>query len=451
MIIEKATFKNLHGHLNLNLDFRPDVNVLIGSNGSGKTSVLNAVAWTLSPASIQDGISAALLLSELNFEEIVIAYTETGMKGSQRVKASRGDDQIRIEVEGVKGQLEIPILRRPEPRGIVSARAVDEPGELMARLIEDRRDNRVLRHLSDLPGPLYLPLNRRWTQDREVTHRPAARRSTTAGHLPISEVLSLADRVYRQEQSDTFTLNETLRDSILTSLFQAEGFDIARRVWTLGELRERKRRVGAALVNLNLGEALNTSNTYFDSMEDIVSEVGGQSLSLDSAEYSETWFRWISEGSPIASRVERMIPLIEEYETDLAKVTRRSRGFLDSVNKFIRESGKEIRFSRGFDLSVGLPNGDQISSHLLSSGELQLLVLFTFLYFRFDPQQEFAVMVDEPELSLHVAWQNQYVNSMREANPNAQIIIATHSPEIAGPVEDAIIDISPGVRDHAPI
>ncbi len=72
-----------------------------------------------------------------------------------------------------------------------------------------------------------------------------------------------------------------------------------------------------------------------------------------------------------------------------------------------------------------------------------MLILFTFLYFRFDPEQEFAVLVDEPELSLHVSWQNRYVNSVKAANPNAQFILATHSPEIAGPAaEDTIIDIS---------
>ena len=58
-------------------------------------------------------------------------------------------------------------------------------------------------------------------------------------------------------------------------------------------------------------------------------------------------------------------------------------------------------------------------------------------------------MVDEPELSLHVAWQNRSIDSVKAANPNAQFIIATHSPEIVGDAEDTVIDISPRVKTSA--
>ncbi len=141
--------------------------------------------------------------------------------------------------------------------------------------------------------------------------------------------------------------------------------------------------------------------------------------------------------------------MIQKYESDRSKVIRRSNKFLESVNSFLSDNRKRLRLVRGFELMVDLPNGQRISSHLLSSGELQLLVLFTFLCFQFDTEQEFAVFVDEPELSLHVAWQNRYVNSITEANPNAQFIIATHSPEIAGAAQEAIIDISAKVNADA--
>ena len=45
MIIREANFVNLHGHLDIKVNFREGVNVLIGGNGSGKTSVLNTMAW----------------------------------------------------------------------------------------------------------------------------------------------------------------------------------------------------------------------------------------------------------------------------------------------------------------------------------------------------------------------------------------------------------------------
>ena len=450
MIIRTASFKNLHGYLSPRLSFDPGMNILIGVNGSGKTSVLNAMAWTLSPASVQGGLSAAYLLSETRFEEINIAYTIPGQRKYQRVTAKGYSERITIEIEGITGALEIPVFRRPERLRATTARPVDEPADLIARLLEDERDNLVLRELSQLPGPLYLPLNRRWTEDVESNPRYRLRRSTSAGHLPISEVVALAERVFRQEQGETFSRNETLRNDLLTSLFEVYEFQFSSRVWTPDELESHRKRMLTVLENLGLNDARKLSEEYFSKLEPVVKQVGGRSMprTWQDGPQREIWFQWITEVSAIAVRIERLIPLIEKYEEDRIRINQRSVAFLDSVNSFIRDNGKELRLSRGADLAVRLPNGQLIGSQYLSSGELQLLILFTFLYFQFDNEQEFPVLVDEPELSLHIAWQNRYVESVKSANPNAQFIIATHSPEIAGPAEDAIRDISPRVETH---
>ena len=446
MIIRTAHFKKLHGYLDLKLSFRPGVNILIGVNGSGKTSILNAMAWTLSPATVQDGIPAAYLLSGLEFDEINISYTNSGERKYQRVTAKRAGDTVTIRVGGIDEQLEFPILSGQERSQFSAASVVEEPSDLVSRILEDRRDNLVLRHLSELPGPLYLPLNRRWTEDRESRYRTRRRRSTTAGYLPISEVLTLAERVFRQEQFEVSGLNDDLRNNIVASLFEPVESEIPSLVWTQSEFEERRIRVRTALGNLGLSEARKLSEDYFTRLKSLVDQLGGQTIPEDLSEGSNSskWVEWIIEASPIASRIERLIPMIQKYESDRSTMTRRSTKFLESVNSFIRDNGKRLRLSRGFEIMVDLPNGQRISSHRLSSGELQLLVLFTFLCFQFETEQEFAVFVDEPELSLHVAWQNRYVHSITEANPNAQFIIATHSPEIAGPAEDAIIDISAG-------
>lgn len=45
MRIESIKIKKLYGYLNFNLTFFKDLNFLIGINGSGKTSILNVIAW----------------------------------------------------------------------------------------------------------------------------------------------------------------------------------------------------------------------------------------------------------------------------------------------------------------------------------------------------------------------------------------------------------------------
>jgi predicted ATP-binding protein involved in virulence len=44
-------------------------------------------------------------------------------------------------------------------------------------------------------------------------------------------------------------------------------------------------------------------------------------------------------------------------------------------------------------------------------------------------------IIDEPELSLHLAWQEIFVDSISKASPKTQFILATHSPTIISIVE----------------
>ena len=42
----------------------------------------------------------------------------------------------------------------------------------------------------------------------------------------------------------------------------------------------------------------------------------------------------------------------------------------------------------------------------------------------------YILFMDEPEVSLHIEWQKQLIDLVRELNPNVQIIMTTHSPAV---------------------
>lgn len=65
----------------------------------------------------------------------------------------------------------------------------------------------------------------------------------------------------------------------------------------------------------------------------------------------------------------------------------------------------------------------------LSSGERHLLVLLTIFVIEGDHRDVF--MVDEPEISLNMVWQKKLLPLLHELAPNAQIIVASHSPSVA--------------------
>ncbi len=76
----------------------------------------------------------------------------------------------------------------------------------------------------------------------------------------------------------------------------------------------------------------------------------------------------------------------------------------------------------------------------LSSGEKHMLILL--LSTMVQDNKSNITFWDEPEMSLHIGWQRQLIRIMRSLNPNMQLLIATHSPEILYEGwEDRVINI----------
>jgi len=73
-------------------------------------------------------------------------------------------------------------------------------------------------------------------------------------------------------------------------------------------------------------------------------------------------------------------------------------------------------------------NNKEIALERLSAGEKRMLI---FLYKVFlTKKQDYFIFLDEPELSLHVSWQAQLIDIILKLNPNAQLFVVTHSPNI---------------------
>ena len=106
--------------------------------------------------------------------------------------------------------------------------------------------------------------------------------------------------------------------------------------------------------------------------------------------------------------------------------------FSDTEKKIDRKNN-EIQFHQ---------NGEILTPYQLSSGEKQLLViLLTVLV---ENNEHYALLMDEPEISLHIEWQQQLIGLIRKLNPNAQIILSTHSPAL---IMDGWMDVVTEVNE----
>lgn len=129
------------------------------------------------------------------------------------------------------------------------------------------------------------------------------------------------------------------------------------------------------------------------------------------------------------SRLGTVVDDIARIEHDIERAEEPRQRLQSLVRRFMGE-GKEIDFT---DRSiVARADGEDIPISSLSSGEKQLLRILVGVI----DAGESAVIIDEPELSMHIDWQKELINGLRTINPDAQLIVATHSPEIMAHVAD---------------
>lgn len=440
MKIHSLVIEKLYGHLDFKIKFFRDVNFLEGINGSGKTSVLNVIHWILTPS--------LLNLAELQFDTIKLDYKEKGKKVGKIVAKQLGD-HIELSISDISEKLEVPVFEYSrESRLLEKEERQPSMAEMYERYKVDNKDHPVLKTLEGLVGPFYLPLGRRWQAAGSFVstfdyHRRVWRvgsRLTVPGG-PIGEVLYLAERYYRERQFGITKLSEKLRDNLVMSTFETVArWPTRMRVpWKLAEVQRRKDTIAKGLKQAAINVPEESVVSFFDELERIAQVIETEGFNLDKP--SDNLVRWLMS-APQVNQVERVINEIENYNRERARVFRKVDLFLDTVNSFLNDSGKQIRFNPSGELVVEIGKEHEIRADSLSSGESQLLILFTFLYFGFETDQEFIMMIDEPELSLHLGWQHNYVNSVTEANLNAQFIFATHSPEIGQAHKDKGIELS---------
>ena len=113
--------------------------------------------------------------------------------------------------------------------------------------------------------------------------------------------------------------------------------------------------------------------------------------------------------------------------TDLEDINAHNNTFIGIINRAFANTNKTVDTAQSklqFKLSEDLLE----SNKRLSAGEKQfLIVMLTVLLQR---KEESILIMDEPEISMHLDWQRTLIENIQTLNPNCQIIIATHSPGV---------------------
>ncbi len=123
----------------------------------------------------------------------------------------------------------------------------------------------------------------------------------------------------------------------------------------------------------------------------------------------------------------RLIPV--NYPEETKRVNKRVADFFKMVNGFFSETGKKIDIDKSNNMPIfNTKTGDVIQLSGLSAGEKQMLLILLNVFLM--DEKPAVLLMDEPELSLHITWQEKLLRTLRQLNPQCQIIISTHSPSI---------------------
>ena len=174
---------------------------------------------------------------------------------------------------------------------------------------------------------------------------------------------------------------------------------------------------------------------------DLLGKIGNQQVKteLDWQLY-QLQRRYLDYQVNIGNRIiELLTSGIIEDQAKATQVSKPKTKFQDLIDELFSETDKKI--IRKSNEILFEQDGDILTPYQLSSGEKQMLVILLTVLVQ--DNKSCALFMDEPEISLHIEWQQKLIGMIRSLNPNVQIILTTHSPAvIMNGWVDAVTEVS---------
>jgi len=226
MKIKKFTTINMHGYLNLNVDFNDDLTFLTGINGSGKTSIVRGIVSLLKP-SFKD-------LSNIKYDLIKV---ELEYKNKQiSIYSKKNNGKIFLSCEGCdlkKNEVDISNFSKRAKIPLNKDFIEEYEEEHYLEEFLNKNGQQLIRFISNLPKPLTLGIERRVSEllpeniQRKLLPVSLSRYrrynrdllETFFGYIPqlsLDNAIKLAEEKYNETQNKQKKYTEELRNNLVT-------------------------------------------------------------------------------------------------------------------------------------------------------------------------------------------------------------------------------------------
>lgn len=131
----------------------------------------------------------------------------------------------------------------------------------------------------------------------------------------------------------------------------------------------------------------------------------------------------------LANRMEKLVSQGAENKwNEIQALYLRKNTFISMIDALFEGTGKRINREKSRLEFISDDFDEPLSVYQLSSGEKQ--IIFILLSVLLQNGNEYILFMDEPEISLHIEWQEVLMSNILDLNPNCQIVSSSHAPSL---------------------
>lgn len=431
--LEYICIKGLFNIYNYQIDFRDKINIFIAENGFGKTTILKIIVAILNGDKNK--------LKELPFQSVLIKLRETNLiqiKKEELKSNKLKESEVRyilttledilprreyqniffeyknskkLDTDKIMNYLKSYYRRINEMPYAEDIRYLDEIMHIQDLIWrynkKNSKDNKINKVLNSIKRSvsedvLYFPTYRRIEADREnfdyILDKKNRGYNSDVINFGMEDVKSILSELTEKLKQDAINYYSIMNGQILDDLLSDE------------VILEDKNliNIDKEKINIVIGRIGKDRIKQLEKLMDFINDNNAIKRNKDFLNYY-------------------LNKLIEIYEKQKV-IDEKIKKFIDVCNKYL--VNKKIVYDEvtAEVIIYGNSDNDKIEFHELSSGEKQIISLFAKLYL--NTSKPVIFIIDEPELSLSIIWQQRLIKDIYDSGKIAMMIATTHSPYI---------------------